>query len=185
MTLDQGLAFGLIIVTIGLFVWGRLPYDLVAMTALLVGIAIGVVPEKHAFEGFSDDIIIIIAAALVVSAAIARSGVIEALMRPILPRLKTTSTQVPVLVGCVLLLSMVTKNVGALAILMPIALQVARRRQTSPSSLLMPMAAASLTGASSRWSAPRPTLSSPRCAPTCSASLSPCSTSRPSASASR
>ena len=146
MTLDQGLAFGLVAATIGMFVWGRLPYDLIALAALLIGIAIGIVPEKHAFEGFSDDIIIIVAAALVVSACIARSGVIEAMMRPILPRLRTTPVQVPVLSGCVLLLSMVTKNVGALAIFMPIALQLARRHKTSPSSLLMPMAAASLTG---------------------------------------
>ncbi len=146
MTLDQALAFGLIAITIGLFVWGRLPYDLVALTALLVGVLIGVVPEKHAFEGFSDEIIIIIAAALVVSACIARSGVIEAIMRPVLPKLRTTAVQAPALAACVLLLSMVTKNVGALAIFMPIALQLARRHKTSPSSLLMPMAAASLTG---------------------------------------
>lgn len=146
MTLDQALAFGLITATIGMFVWGRLPYDLVALTALLIGVATGIVPEKHAFEGFSDEIIIIIAAALVVSACIARSGVIEAIMRPILPRLRTAAVQAPVLAGCVLLLSMVTKNVGALAIFMPIALQLARRHKVSPSSLLMPMAAASLTG---------------------------------------
>ena len=146
MTLDQELAFGLLAVTIGLFVWGRLPYDLVAMLALLVGIAIGVVPEKHAFEGFSDEIIVIIAAALVVSACIARSGVIEALMRPVLPRLRTAAVQAPVLSACVLALSMVTKNVGALAIFMPIALQLSRRQKVSPSSLLMPMAAASLVG---------------------------------------
>ena len=146
MTHDQALAFGLIAITIGLFVWGRLPYDLVALSALLVGIALGIVPEKHAFEGFSDEIIVIIAAALVVSACIARSGVIEAIMRPILPKLRTAAVQAPVLSGCVLVLSMVTKNVGALAIFMPIALQLARRHKTSPSSLLMPMAAAALTG---------------------------------------
>ncbi|MCW6507759.1 SLC13 family permease [Lichenifustis flavocetrariae] len=146
MTLDQCLAFGLLATTIGLFIWGRLPYDLVAMLALLVGVVIGVVPEKHAFEGFSDEIVVIIAAALVVSACIARSGVVEAIMRPVLPRLRTAAIQVPVLSGCVLLLSMVTKNVGALAIFMPIALQLARRHKVSPSSLLMPMAAASLVG---------------------------------------
>ena len=146
MTLDQGLAFGLVAVTIGFFVWGRLPYDLVAISALLAGLVLGIVPEKHAFEGFSDEIIIIIAAALVVSACIARSGIIEQIMHPVLPRLRTTAVQVPVLAGCVLLLSMVSKNVGALAIFMPLALQLARRHKTSPSSLLMPMAAASLLG---------------------------------------
>ena len=146
MTWDQGLSFALVAVTIGGFVWGRLPYDLMAMFALLVGVLIGVVPASKAFTGFSDDVVIIIAAALVVSGAIERSGVIEAAMRPITPKLRSTAIQVPVLVGAVLALSTVTKNVGALAIFMPVALQLARRTKTSPSFLLMPMAFASMMG---------------------------------------
>ena len=85
MTLDQFLAFALVAATIGAFVWGRLPYDLVAIAALAIGLALGIIPAKSAFEGFSDDVVIIIACALVVSAAIARSGVIEAVMRPLVP----------------------------------------------------------------------------------------------------
>lgn len=146
MTLDQSLAFGLIGVTVGFFIWGRIAYDLVALAALIVGVAIGIIPAHHAFEGFSNEIVVIVGAALVVSAAIARSGVVESVMRPVLPHLKTTSAQVPVLVACVMTLSMVTKNVGALAIFMPIALQLARRTRSSPSALLMPMSFASLLG---------------------------------------
>lgn len=146
MTLPQAEAFGLIAVTIASFVWGALPYDLIALVALLTGIAIGVVPAAHAFDGFSNEVVIIIAAALVISEAVGRSGVVESVMRPLLPRLRTVRSQVPVLVGATMLLSMVTKNVGALAILMPVALQVARRTKTSPSYLLMPMAFASLLG---------------------------------------
>lgn len=146
MTFDQSLAFGLIAVTIGLFVWGRVAYDLVALAALFAGILIGIVPPERAFEGFASEIVVIIAAALVVSEAIARSGAVESAMRPVLPRLKTAQSQVTVMAGAVLVLSMVTKNVGALAILMPIALQVARRTGTPPSAMLMPMAFASLLG---------------------------------------
>ena len=90
--------------------------------------------------------VIIIASALVVSAAIARSGVMEMLVRPLLPHLKTADTQAPAFAGATALLSMPTKNVGALAILMPVALQVARKTRTSPSSLLMPMSFMSLLG---------------------------------------
>lgn len=146
MTMDQELSFALVAGTVGCFVWGRLPYDLVAVGALLVGVLIGVVPARKAFEGFSDEVVIIIAAALVISAGIARSGIVEAMMRPITPRLRTVGVQVPVLVGLVMALSMVSKNVGALAIFMPVALQLARRTGTSPSSLLMPMASASMLG---------------------------------------
>ena len=78
MTLDQGLAFGLVALTIGAFIWGRFRYDVIAICALLAGVAIGVVPAKSAFDGFSNDITVIIAAALVVSAAFAKSGIVEA-----------------------------------------------------------------------------------------------------------
>jgi len=146
MNLQQALAFGLIGVTVAFFVWGKLPYDLVALAALLAGILIGLVPPDHAFEGFSSEIVIIIAAALVVSEAVGRSGAVESLLRPVLPRLKTVQTQVAAMSAAVLVLSMVTKNVGALAILMPVALQLSHRTGTPRSALLMPMAFASLLG---------------------------------------
>lgn len=146
MTYQQALAFGLIAVTIAAFVWGRFRYDLIAVVSLLAGVLLGVVPAKNAFDGFSNDITVIIASALVVSAAFARSGIIEALLRPLLPRLLTERSQVPVLTAAVTLLSTATKNVGALAIMMPVALQVARRTGTSPGRLLMPMSFGALLG---------------------------------------
>jgi len=146
MTLDQALAFGLIGATIGLFVWGRLPYDLVALLSLLAGVVLGIVPAKKAFEGFADDVVIIVATALLVSSAVARSGAVETAMRPLLRHLRGTAAQVSALSGMVLLLSAFTKNIGALAIFMPVAFQLSRRTGTSPSSLLMPMAFGSLIG---------------------------------------
>lgn len=146
MTLDQGLAFGLVALTIGAFIWGRFRYDVIAICALLAGVATGVVPAKSAFDGFSNDITVIIAAALVVSAAFGRSGIVEAALRPLIPRLKTERSQVPVLTAAVTILSTATKNVGALAILMPVALQLSRRTGSSPSRLLMPMAFGAMLG---------------------------------------
>jgi di/tricarboxylate transporter len=146
MTLHQALAFGLIVATLGLFIWGRLRYDVVALASVLTGVLIGVVPAADAFDGFKSDVVVIIAAALVVSAAFDRSGVVEIVLRPLLARLKTERSQVPVLAAATALLSMATKNVGALAILMPVAQQQARRTGVSPSRVLMPMAFASLLG---------------------------------------
>ena len=146
MTFDQALAFGLIAATIAAFVWGRFRYDVVAVCALLAGVAIGVVPAKSAFDGFSNDITVIIAAALVVSAAFAKSGIVEAALRPLIPHLKSERSQVPALTAAVTLLSTATKNVGALAILMPVALQLSRRTGSSPSRLLMPMAFGAMLG---------------------------------------
>ncbi|MEN3385766.1 MAG: hypothetical protein V7608_5810 [Hyphomicrobiales bacterium] len=146
MTLTQILSVGIIAATMGLFVWGRLRYDLVALISLLAAIVAGIVPADKAFSGFSDDIVIIVASALLVSAAVARSGVIEDVLQRIGPYLTTTTLQVVVLAGAVTLLSSFVKNIGALAMLMPVAFTLARRTQTSPSSLLMPMAFGSLLG---------------------------------------
>lgn len=146
MTLQQGLAFGLVGLTIVAFVWGRFRYDLVAAVALVAGLAAGIIPAKSAFDGFKNDVTIIIACALIVSAAFARSGIVELALRRVLPLLKTERSQVPVLTGVVTLLSMVTKNVGALAIMMPVALQLARRTGSAPSRLLMPMAFGAMAG---------------------------------------
>ena len=146
MTLHQGLAFGLIAATIAAFVWGRWRYDLIALGALAAGMAMGLIPVKAAFEGFANDIVIIIASALVLSAAVARSGIVDLVMAPLLPKLKDERTQVPVLAGTTAVLSMATKNVGALALMMPSALQIARRTGVSPGRLLMPMSFGSLVG---------------------------------------
>lgn len=146
MTLQQGLAFGLVGLTIAAFIWGRWRYDLIALGALVAGLAIGVIPADAAFDGFQNDVTVIIACALVVSAAFSKSGIVEWLLRPLMPRLKTEAVQAPFLTVSVTLLSMVTKNVGALAIMMPVALQVARRSGTPPSRLLMPMAFGAMAG---------------------------------------
>jgi len=146
MTLQQALAFGLVGATIGAFIWGRWRYDVIAVLALLVGVTLNLVPAKAAFDGFKNDITVIIACALIVSAAFAKSGVVELVLRPLLPHLKTPGSQVLLFAGAVTVLSMVTKNVGALAIMMPIALSVAKRTGTPPSRLLMPMSFGALLG---------------------------------------
>ncbi len=146
MTWQQAAAFGLIGLMMAAFVWGRFRYDLVAMVTLLAAVLIGIVPADKAFSGFSDDIIAIIASALVVSAAVARSGVVERVLKPIAPWLTNTTAQVVVLAGTVAALSGFVKNIGALAMLMPVAFALARKNETSPSVYLMPMAFGSLLG---------------------------------------
>ena len=146
MTLDQALAFAIILGTMGLLIWGRIRYDLVALLALLLAIASGIVKPQEAFRGFSDDIVIIVGSALVVSAAIGRSGLVESLMKPLVPRMRTSVIQVAVLATAVTALSAFIKNIGALAIFIPIALQVTRRTEKPASRVLMPLAFGSLLG---------------------------------------
>ena len=146
MTYPQMLAFAVVAGMMGLFVWGRLRYDLVAALALLTAVLVGIVPADKAFTGFSDDIVIIVASALLVSAAVAKSAVLEAGLNRIAPYLRTTQLQIIVLVGVVTVLSAFVKNIGALAMMIPVAFQIARRTNTPPSRFLMPMAFGSLLG---------------------------------------
>ena len=146
MTLQQMLAFGVLAGMMLLFIWGRLRYDLVAILALLAAVALGVVSPDDAFSGFSDDIVIIVASALVVSAAVARSGVIEAALARLSSGVSKVSSQLLLLVASVTFLSALVKNIGALAMLMPAAFQMAKKSNASPSCFLMPMAFGSLLG---------------------------------------
>lgn len=146
MIAEQAMAFALMGGAILLFIWGKLRYDLVAVLALVVGVLVGVIPQDKMFSGFANDLIWIIAAVLVLSAAIARSGLIERAFNPIINHLSHRSARIPVFSGAVMVLSMLTKNIGALAIMMPLAIQTGRRTGVPVSRLLMPMAFASLLG---------------------------------------
>ena len=146
MTLQQALAFGVIGVMMIGFIWGRWRYDVVAVCALLGALALGLVPPDRAFSGFSDDIVIIVGSALVVSAAGSRSGIMETAVRRFAPRITTPRAQLILLVTVVTVLSAFVKNIGALAIMMPIAFQMARKSGVSPSMFLMPMSFGALLG---------------------------------------
>jgi di/tricarboxylate transporter len=146
MTLDQFLSFAVIAGMMGLFVWGRLRYDLVAAATLLVALAVGIVPYDGAFAGFSDEIVIIVGSALLVSAGVARSGIMEAAIQRFAPRISGVRAQLMLLVVVVTVLSAFVKNIGALAIMIPIAFQFAKRSGVTPSVFLMPMAFGSLLG---------------------------------------
>ncbi|TGT60538.1 SLC13 family permease [Mesorhizobium sp. M00.F.Ca.ET.170.01.1.1] len=146
MTTPQILSFAVTFVMMAAFVWGRYRYDLVAAAALLLALAVGIVPFDEAFSGFSDDIVIIVGSALLVSAGIARSGIMEVAIERFAPKLSGVRSQLALLVIVVTLLSAFVKNIGALAIMIPIAFQFARRSSISPSIFLMPMAFGSLLG---------------------------------------
>jgi len=146
MTTPQILSIALLFVMMAFFIWGKFRYDVTAMLALLAGLALGIVKPKQAFTGFSDDIVIIVGSALVISAAVQRSGLIERGLALIAGRVTTVRSQLLVLTASVGITSALVKNVGALAMLMPAAFQMAKKNKASPSVFLMPMSFASLLG---------------------------------------
>jgi di/tricarboxylate transporter len=146
VTFDQAAAFAITIGLMVCFVWDKIRYDLTALLGLLAAMAAGIVPVEKAFAGFSDQVVIIVGSALVLSAGISKSGVIGRLIRRAEPYMKTPGSQVTILTSAVAALSSFVKNIGALAIFLPVALQIARRKGTVPSTLLMPMSFGSLIG---------------------------------------
>ncbi|MDX0683776.1 SLC13 family permease [Sinorhizobium medicae] len=146
MTAEQSLSFIVLGIMMIFFMWGRFRYDIVACSALMLAVAVGIVPFDHAFDGFSDDIVIIVGSALIVSAGVARSGVVDAAIQRFLPELQSVRAQLALLVVTVTILSAFIKNIGALAIMIPVAFQFARRSKVQPSVFLMPMAFGSLIG---------------------------------------
>jgi di/tricarboxylate transporter len=146
LTLLQIEALAIVAGMLILFVSDRLRYDLVAAIALSAAVLTGVVPAKKAFEGFASPVVIIIASVLVISRAVSVSGVIDNAMRRLLRFLDSTTLQIAALTAAVSFLSAFVKNVGALGMFMPVAIQAAERRNRPPSRYLMPLAFGSLIG---------------------------------------
>ncbi len=146
MTQDQYLIVGVLAGTLFLFVQGRLRYDIVALLALGASGLLGLVPGDELFSGFGHPAVITVAAVLVISQALVNSGLIDVVVG-LLGRVRGgPRAQLIVLTSLVAVCSAFMNNVGALAVFIPIAIQVARKHAIPVSQLLMPLAFASLLG---------------------------------------
>ncbi len=146
VTRDQAAILIILVATFGLFLWGRWRHDMVAMGALLACVIAGVVPGADAFLGFGHPAVITVACVLVLSSGLQSSGAVDRLMRVVLPKSAGPVVTTAALTGLAALLSGFMNNVGALALLMPVALQVASRQQLPPGKVLMPLAFGSILG---------------------------------------
>ncbi|AKJ96408.1 potassium transporter TrkA [Thioalkalivibrio versutus] len=138
--------FGLLAVTLVLFVWNRWRYDIVAIGALLAAAFLGLVPFREMFSGFGHPAVITVAAVLVLSRGLLNAGVVDTVARQLTRVGDQPWVQVAALTGVVALASGFMNNVGALALLMPVAIWMARQSGRSPAFLLMPLAFGSLLG---------------------------------------
>ena len=146
MTADQIQLFGLLFFVFVFLIWGRWRYDLVAFVALLAALLIGLVPKEDAFSGFGHPATVIIALVLIVSRGLSNSGVIEILARFVVDAGRRLASHVAIMSGLAAALSAVMNNVAALALLMPLDLQAAKKSGRSPSLSLMPLSFASILG---------------------------------------
>lgn len=143
---EAHLVFLILILTLAGFIWGRFRYDLVALLALFASVVTGVVAADAAFYGFGHPAVITVAAVLVLSRGFQHSGLVDLIASQTLKAGGNITVQVLVLTGTVAVLSAFMNNVGALALLMPVAIRMARKHEIPPSRLLMPLAFGSLLG---------------------------------------
>jgi di/tricarboxylate transporter len=146
MTTDQLLIITVLVAIMALFLWGRWRHDLVAMGALLVCVLAGLVPTDEAFSGFGHPAVITVACVLVLGYGLLVSGAVDVLAKRMLPASSGPTLTILALIGIAALLSAFMNNVGALALLMPVAIQMSAKLELPPGKVLMPLAFGSILG---------------------------------------
>jgi di/tricarboxylate transporter len=146
LTADQFTVLAILLATMGLFLWGRWRHDMVAIAALIAVVAFGLVPAEAAFDGFGHPAVITVACILILSRGLQNSGAVDLLARRVLPAEAGALTTITALTALATVLSGFMNNVGALALLMPLAIQIAARLGLPPGQVLMPLSFGSILG---------------------------------------
>ena len=146
MTTDQIILFSLFGAVFALLLWGRWRYDLVAFTALMIGVVLGVVPTKDAFSGFGHPATLVVALVLIVSAGLVRSGAVFLITRTLVDATRSLGSHIALMGVIGGVLSAFMNNVAALALLMPVDIQTARKAGRAPGLSLMPLSFATILG---------------------------------------
>lgn len=146
MTFDQIVLFSLFAAVFALLLWGRYRYDLVAFSALMIAVVVGVVPVDQAFSGFGHPATLVVALVLVVSAGLVRSGAVFLITRTLVDSSRALGAHIALMGGIGAVLSAFMNNVAALALLMPVDIQTARKAGRAPGLSLMPLSFATILG---------------------------------------
>ncbi|NOZ33444.1 MAG: SLC13 family permease [Alphaproteobacteria bacterium] len=146
MTSTQLILFGLFGVVFGALLWGRIRYDLIAFTALVAGLLLGVVPSNTAFDGFGHPATMVVALVLIVSRGLLNSGAVDIITRTFVDHSRALGLHIALFGGIGGLLSGFMNNVAALALLMPVDIQAANKAGRPPGQTLMPLSFATILG---------------------------------------
>jgi di/tricarboxylate transporter len=146
MSGEQVLILVILAATVAMFLWGRWRHDMVAAGALLACVLAGLIAPVDAFAGFGHPAVITVACVLVLSRGLQTSGAVDVLAGHVLPASAGPTLTIAALTSLGAVLSAFMNNVGALALLMPVAMQVAARQDLPPGRVLMPLAFGSILG---------------------------------------
>ena len=146
MTTDQIVLFGILIVLFGMLVWGRFRYDMVAFVALLVTVMAGLIEPDEAFHGFGHPAVVIIALVLIVSRGLMNSGAVELIARFVTRPDRSLPVHIGIMAVAGAALSAIINNVAALALLMSLDMDAARKAKRAVSLTLMPLSFGTILG---------------------------------------
>ncbi|MCP5075251.1 MAG: SLC13 family permease, partial [Rhodobacteraceae bacterium] len=146
MTTSQIILFSIFGGVFAMLIWGRWRYDLVAFAALLIGVLAGVVPAKHAFDGFGHPATLVVALVLIVSAGLVNSGAVHLITRSLVDSSRSLGAHIALMGGVGAVLSAFMNNVAALALLMPVDLQTAKKAKRDAGLSLMPLSFCTILG---------------------------------------
>ncbi|SHF20002.1 TrkA-C domain-containing protein [Microbulbifer donghaiensis] len=146
MTVDQLTILIILAVTVVLFIWGPWRHDMVALAALLACVFTGLIDPANAFNGFGHPAVVTVACVLILSRGLQNTGAMDALAQRVVPRSGNTALAIFSLTGLGALMSGFMNNVGALALLMPVAADVADKHQLPPGKVLMPLSFGTILG---------------------------------------
>ncbi|MDT8273257.1 MAG: SLC13 family permease, partial [Desulfomonilia bacterium] len=144
--MDHVIVFATLGLALVFFSWGIIRYDFVALICLFILVILGIIPPGEAFSGFGHPAVITVAAVLIISRALQNSGLIDMIAQWVSRVNEDFLVQIFILTFLVGITSAFMNNVGALAIMMPVAIHLARKSGHPPSHILMPIAFASLLG---------------------------------------
>lgn len=147
MTLEMGLVFAITAAAIILFVTEWVRVDVVALAVLVCLALTGLVTPSEAISGFSNPAVVTVWAVLILSAALARTGVASLLGHRVLRLAGKNEVRLLALIMLVVaILSGFMNDIGVAALFLPVVIDVARRMKLPPSKFLIPLAFAALLG---------------------------------------
>lgn len=146
MSTDQIIILSILAATLMMFVWGVWRHDMVALGALLACVAAGFVNVEEAFSGFGHPAVITVACVLVLSRGLQLTGAVNVITHRFIPSSAGPVVTIAALTLTGAFLSAFMNNVGALALLMPVALQLATKLDMPPGRILMPLAFGTILG---------------------------------------
>lgn len=146
MTSQQITISAILAITLVMFAWGRWRHDVVAISCLVLAVVAGVVNSNDAFSGFGHPAVVTVAAVLIISHALKNAGVVSLIAAQLTPYTSNIYIHIAALTIVVTVASAFMNNVGALALMLPVAIATAVEANRSPAIVLMPLAFGSILG---------------------------------------